>query len=208
MLKALLLDLDGTLTIKDMLDVVCDSAGKTEENEQIKSRPSSGLGSLIQRINLLQDREVKWLHSILSKDDALRPGATKLIQLAREKGLRTIVCSGNILPILQHYQQKLQLDFVLGSPVRLRDGKIEGISLEDCVFPESYKLNSVEYLFSQIGIDWSEVVAIGDSLYDTCWFEKSKISVAVGDDSEVLKMATFQVGHNLQDVIPILQEYL
>jgi HAD superfamily phosphoserine phosphatase-like hydrolase len=208
MLKALLLDLDGTLTTKDMLDVACDLLGQTEENERIKNQPSSGLDSLIERINLIQGQEVGWLQSVLFKDDALRSGAIELIQFAQEKGLRTIVCSGNILPILQYYQQKLELDFVLGSPVRLNDGKIEGISLEDYAFPEGYKLNSVEYLLSQIGLDWSEVAAVGDSLYDTCWFEKTKLSIAVGDNSEVRRASDFQVDNNLQEIIPILQEYL
>ncbi len=208
MIKAVIFDLDETLTTRDMLDWACELVEMAEENEQIKKHPSAGLGALINRINLLSGLKVDQLNSELTKTNYLRTGTESLLEFIKEQGLRTIVCSGNILPILQYYQKKLELDFVLGSPVRLLDGSIEGLTLGDYAFPDEYKFKSVDHLLSQIVIDWSDTVAIGDSPYDICWFEKSKISIAIGSNLEIQAAANYQVENNLAEVIPILQNYL
>ena len=58
MIKAVLLDFDGTLVTKDILDVACKIVGKDTEskklNEEFNSGKTSGLDALIKRINLLR----------------------------------------------------------------------------------------------------------------------------------------------------------
>lgn len=208
MIKAALLDFDGTLVSEDLLSFVSELVGKKEESLQIDhdfwTGKKSGLTGLIERINLLKGISVRQIEDKLATHDALMLGAKELIAFCKEHHIITIVSSGNILPILNYYKKILQFDYVVGSSPVMADESIVGISEEDYKHSD-YKLFESKKILSSLGITADETIAIGDTPGDKSKFLFSKFSIAINPKEEIEKYATQVIRDDLRLAIPIIE---
>lgn len=110
MIKAALLDLDCTLTTKDISTVLAEMVGKSAESHQLdldfQRGVSKGLSGLIKRINLLQGLTIAQIQEHLAAGNYLRLGAQELTEFFRANQIVTILGSGNILPVLEYYPRR------------------------------------------------------------------------------------------------------
>lgn len=83
MIKAVLLDFDGTLVNKDILDVICGIVGKEKESEEINQKFHAGtligLTPLITRINFLKGVSLSQIYGKLNENSYLAKGANELM---------------------------------------------------------------------------------------------------------------------------------
>lgn len=192
MIKAVLLDFDGTLVDTDMLSLVCGIVRKQEESEQLdadfQSGKMPGRTSLIQRINYLKgvtqiqiDKEIKGnLH--------LMPGAEELMKYFRDNKIVTILSSGNIMPILRVYQKILKIDYVIGSQPNMDGEIIQGI--EEVNFSSGdFKLDESKKILAKLGIKASETMTIGDSRADISKFKFATLTIAINPNDEIKQYA-------------------
>jgi len=111
MIKAALLDLDGTLVNADMSVTVAEIAGKEEQvhqnNLNFHKGITKGLGGLIASINLFRGITLEQIDRKLNQQDYLMPGARELTSFFRDNGIISILASGSILPVVEHYQKVL-----------------------------------------------------------------------------------------------------
>ena len=69
------------------------------------------------------------------------------------------------------------------------------------------KIEALESIFSRIGVDFSDVLAIGDSSSDERIIEKSAVGVAMGNAPDWLKeKADFVTDTNLMDGVAVAIE--
>jgi phosphoserine phosphatase len=211
MIKAALLDLDGTLVNADMSMVVAEIAGKQDEvhqnNLNFHKGVTSGLSGLIASINLFKGVTLGQIDERLSQQDYLMPGAHELLKFFRDNGIISILASGSILPVVEHYQKVLDVDYVIGSRPRIRDGVIEGISEED--YPDlDFKLFETKKILEALNIDASETVAIGDSPGDKSRFEFAATSIAINPKGGIEAFADHVITDDLNQAIPIIRGLL
>src|SRR3989304_437710 len=113
-IKVALLDFDGTLVTKDILDLLCIAVGKEAEsiklNEAFHRGELPGVTGLIARINFLTGMSKQQIFEILKPNDYLMPGARELMSFFKDHKVITILASGNIVPVLEYYQQLLGID--------------------------------------------------------------------------------------------------
>ncbi|HUC89305.1 MAG TPA: HAD-IB family phosphatase [Patescibacteria group bacterium] len=209
MIKAVLLDLDGTLVDADMSVVIAKIVDKHQEvsqnNHNFHQGITKGLEGLIASINLFKGISLSQIEERLSGNDCLMPGARALVNFLHENGIISILASGSILPILQHYQQELKLDYVIGSRPRIQDNIIMGISEDDYPHPD-FKLYESRKILEGLGIEPHETVAIGDSPGDKSKFLFAGKSIAVNPKGGIEKFADFVIVDDLSRAIPIIEE--
>lgn len=211
MLKAVLLDFDGTLVNKDILDVICGIVGKEQESEQLNNDFHSGklpgLTGLITRINFLQGVTLSQITSKLDKNTYLMSGTRELFSYLKKHSIISIIHSGNIIPILHYYQDLLDADYIIGTHPKMDGDTILGISAND--FPgRDFKVNEVKKLLEKLSIKGKETLAIGDSPADKAVFDLAGKSIAINPKGDIEKYADYVIQNSLQHVIPIIEALL
>lgn len=208
MIKAVLLDFDGTLVTRDILDVVCGLADKETESAQLNrdfhNGKSQGLTTLITRINFLQGITVDQIKTKLNQNSYFVPGVQDLFRYLHEKKIVTILNSGNILPILQYYQNLLGIDYVVGTTPQMNGNSIKGIAVAD--FPDKdFKVAGVKKILERLHIPPQETIAVGDSPADKAMFGFAGSSVAINPKSGIDLIATYKIDGDISQVIPIIE---
>src|SRR6266404_5459993 len=209
MIKAVLLDFDGTLVTRDILDILTGLQGKAAEaqseqiNRDFHAGKIAGLSPLIARINLLRGLTLKQIDAKLGEGSYLMPGAGALTDYLHDNGIISILTSGNIQPALEYYQRHLKLDYVFGSRVRVQGGVIEGISVAD--YPGTqFKLTESRKLLEGLGISAAETCAIGDSPGDRPLFEFAGTSIAINPKGGIEKDTGYVIHDDLSQAITII----
>ena len=211
MIKAALLDLDGTLVSADMSVVIAEIAGKQNEvrqnNLNFHTGVTKGLTGLVASINLFRGISLDQIDAKLNQQDYLMPGAHELLEFFRNNGIISILASGSILPVVEYYQKILNIDYVIGSRPRVRDGIIEGIAEEDYPHPD-FKLFETKKILEALNIDQAETVAIGDSPGDKSRFEFAATSIAINPKGGIEAFAGHIITDDLNKAIPIVKRLL
>lgn len=188
-IKLALLDFDGTLVDKDILDLLCRAMGKEKESEELNAAfhrgEMPGLSALITRINFLKGMTQSQIENILEQNTFLLPGVRELISYFKEHGIVTILASGNITPVLKVYQQLLGIDFIVGSEPQM-DGKTI-VGIDESAYPKdkSFKLAGIERILEKYNFSKEEIMAIGDSPSDKGMFEMSGLSIAINPKGDI-----------------------
>jgi HAD superfamily phosphoserine phosphatase-like hydrolase len=211
MLKAVLLDFDGTLVNKDILDVVCGIVGKEQESEQLNqdfhSGKLPGLTALITRINFLKGVTLTQISNKLDENAYLMPGAHELFSYFKQHSIISIIHSGNLIPILEYYKTLLNADYIVGTHPKMNGDFILGISEED--FPgKDFKVKGVINILEELSINGKEAFAIGDSPADKAIFELAEKSIAIDPKGDIDKYADYVIKGSLQYAIPVIDEFL
>ena len=206
-IKAILIDFDGTVVTKDILDVVCGIVGKEEEskkiNEEYHKGIRSGLLPLITRINFLDGVTSQQIQKKLSENDFLMPGAEQFFNFLNSNNYISILHSGNLVPILEYYQNKLNITHTIGTKPKMNGGFIDSISEEDFSGP-NFKLEDSKVILNTLNITSDEVIAIGDSPADKSVFEFAGKSIAINPKEGIEKFADYVIKDDLSKAIDII----
>jgi HAD superfamily phosphoserine phosphatase-like hydrolase len=206
-IKAALIDFDGTIVTKDLLDVFCDLAGKqqlcTEINQAFHKGKIDSIEFLIKKINLLQGLSLEDIYKKLRENSYLREGSEELLRFFQEREIKTILNSGQMIPVLQFYQRMLDIDYVIGTQPEIRDGIIYGVSPEHPI-EKGFKFKGYKSILDKLGISFEQVVALGDSPTDKKAFEYSALSIAIDPKGGVEKYADYVIRGDLRESMHII----
>lgn len=210
-MKAVLLDLDGTLVNTDMSVVLAEIVNKQDEvrqnNLNFHNGVTKGLTGLISSINLLKGVSVEQIEAKLNSQNYLMPGAIELLEFIRENRIISILASGGIIPTVEHFQKLLKIDYAIGSRPKIENGVIIGISEDDYSNPD-FKLHETKKILKSLHIDSTETVAIGDSPGDKSRFEFAAKSIAINPKGGIEVFADYVIEDDLSKVIPILKKLI
>jgi HAD superfamily phosphoserine phosphatase-like hydrolase len=215
MIRAVLLDFDGTLVTKDILDIVCGITGHEGDSRKINEAYQSGkmdtsksIEGLCTRINYLEGVTPEQIRKILDKNTYLMPGAKELIDFLNKEKIITILHSRNIEPVLKYYQDKLGIMHITCTRPKLkRDGTIIGITPED-VPARDFKLAGCKDWLAKHELTMKDALSIGDSNADLHIFNESYASIAINPKGGVEKYATHLIHNDLKKAIPIILSYI
>lgn len=207
-IRAVLIDFDGTIVNKDILDVVCGIVGKEEEsriiNEEFHKGKREGLGALIERINFLKGVSTTQIGSKLSDNDYLMSGVEEFFNFLNSKKIISILTSGNLLPILEYYQKRLGITYVAGTKPKMKGDTIISISKKD-FSGANFKLIDSKIILEKLGIKPENVIAIGDSPADEPLFKFAEKSIAINPKNGVEKYTDFKIEEDLSKAIDIIK---
>lgn len=119
----------------------------------------------------------------------LRPNAMERLEYHQQSGHRLLLLSGTPTPLLEAIGHKLGIEEVIGTPLRLRNGRYTGAS-EPPVCQGSNKILRLErYLGKTEEINWSGSWAYADSYTDLSVLERVGHPVAVYPDPPLAELS-------------------
>lgn len=211
MIRAVILDFDGTLVQHDMLDEACSIVGKQAESERLNKDfidgKTVGVHALVERINLLRGTPIQLIREKVLENPHIAKGARDLIDYLHDHHIVIIIASGNITPILEAYQQLLGASYIVGTTPQIMNGKIMSITEAERT-AQGHKLEGVKDVLSRLGISPQEALAIGDSPADKKVFEFVGTSIAINPKGSIERYATHAIEQDLSRAVPIIKSLM
>jgi len=196
--RLLVMDMDSTLITIETIDELADTVGLKPQVAAITARAMRGEieydESLRDRVALLQGLPESALDRVYDERLKLTPGAEKLLAAVRRAGIKTLLVSGGFTRITARLQPRLGLDYTCANALESSDGKLTGRIVGRIVNADG-KRDALLRVRDELGINRSQVIAIGDGANDLKFMAEAGVSIAYHAKPVVRAQATHAVNY-------------
>jgi len=174
---------DSTLVQQDVAMEMAKAAGVEKETTAILEATARGeisyTDSLQQRVALLKGRDADEIFGIMKNKLSFTAGATRLCATLKTLGYRTAVISGSFLPVAQHVQRLLELNYAFANVLEVDEssGQFTGLIGGPVITPQR-KRNLLATMANVEGCEVQQTVAVGDSVNDIPMLEMAGLGIA------------------------------
>ena len=205
--RLVMLDMDSTLIVQEVIDLLAAKAGVAEEVSAITKKAMAGemdfAQSLEARVSLLAGLNESMLSEVRS-EITLTQGAEKLIQTLHLKGHKVGVVSGGFIDVIEPILKELKIDFYRANKLQILNGKLTG-KLEGEIIDRAAKLKALVEFAKNEGVQMSQTVAIGDGANDLDMIESAGLGVAFNAKPKVAAAAATTIsGSDLSAVLLLM----
>ena len=205
--RLVMLDMDSTLIVQEVIDLLAAKAGVAEEVSAITQKAMAGemdfAQSLQARVSLLAGLNESILSAVRS-EITLTQGAKKLIQTLHLKGHKVGVVSGGFIDVIEPILKELKIDFYRANKLQILNGKLTG-KLEGEIIDRAAKLKALVEFAKNEGVQMSQTVAIGDGANDLDMIESAGLGVAFNAKPKVAAAAATTIsGSDLSAVLLLM----
>jgi phosphoserine phosphatase len=124
----------------------------------------------------------------------LSPGAEKLLAAVKRAGLKTLLVSGGFTRITGRLKPRLGLDYTYANTLESQAGKLTGRLLGGIVNAEG-KRDELVRVRDALGIERSQIIAIGDGANDLKFMAAAGVSIAYHAKPVVRSQATHALNY-------------
>ena len=182
------MDVDGTLILEEVIDLLGREAGREEEISQITSRAMRGEidfeSSLTKRVSLLGGLPVSVFDKVFNTIH-LTPNAQKFISILQKNGILVGLVSGGFTPIVERLAKSLGITYFSANQLEVKDGLLTGKLVGQIISPE-VKKETLEQWREKLKLPKERTIAIGDGANDLLMLKSAGLGVALCA-KEVLK---------------------
>lgn len=193
--KLLVCDMDSTIIQSETLDDIAESVGIGKQIKKITAKAMKGemdfRQALDERVRLLEGM-VEDVFDEIANTVQFNSGAEKLVGLARQQGLRTVLVSGGFEPIVKVVANKLGFDRYVCNCMETSNGRLTS-KLIDPVVDGDTKLNILKEECQQLSIHPSQVCAIGDGANDIQMLQAAGLGVGFQGKPLVRASTPYQI---------------
>ena len=205
--RLVMLDMDSTLIVQEVIDLLAAKAGVAEEVSAITKKAMAGemdfAQSLEARVSLLAGLNESMLSEVRG-EITLTQGAEKLIQTLHSKGHRVGVVSGGFIDVIEPILKELKIDFYRANKLQILNGELTG-KLEGEIIDRAAKLKALVEFAKNEGVQMSQTVAIGDGANDLDMIESAGLGVAFNAKPKVAAAAATTIsGSDLSAVLLLM----
>jgi phosphoserine phosphatase len=205
--RLVMLDMDSTLIVQEVIDLLAAKAGVAEEVSAITQKAMAGemdfAQSLQARVSLLAGLNESMLSEVRG-EITLTQGAEKLIQTLHSKGHRVGVVSGGFIEVIEPILKELKIDFYRANKLQILNGELTG-KLEGEIIDRAAKLKALVEFAKNEGVQMSQTVAIGDGANDLDMIESAGLGVAFNAKPKVAAAAATTIsGPDLSAVLLLM----
>ena len=205
--RLVMLDMDSTLIVQEVIDLLAAKAGVAEEVSAITQKAMAGemdfAQSLQARVSLLAGLNESMLSEVRG-EITLTQGAEKLIQTLHLKGHKVGVVSGGFIEVIEPILKELKIDFYRANKLQILNGKLTG-KLEGEIIDRAAKLKALVEFAKNEGVQMSQTVAIGDGANDLDMIESAGLGVAFNAKPKVAAAAATTIsGSDLSAVLLLM----
>ena len=201
------MDVDGTLILEEVIDLLGKEAGREEEISQITSRAMQGEldfeSSLRKRVSLLEGLPVSVFEKVFDSIH-LTPNAQEFISILQKNGILVGLVSGGFTPIVERLAKSLGIAYFSANQLEVKDGLLTGKLVGQIINPEVKKA-TLEQWRKELQFPRERTVAIGDGANDLLMLKSAGLGIAFCA-KEVLKK---EIPHHVDkrdflEVLPLI----
>ena len=174
------MDVDGTLILEEVIDLLGREAGREEEISQITSLAMRGEidfeSSLRKRVSLLEGLPVSVFDKVF-KSINLTPNAQEFISILQKNSILVGLMSGGFTPIVDRLAKSLGISYVSSNQLKVKDGLLTGKLVGQIISPE-VKKDTLEKWREELNLPKERTVAIGDGANDLLMLKSAGLGIA------------------------------
>ena len=174
------MDVDGTLILEEVIDLLGREAGREEEISQITSRAMQGEldfeSSLRKRVSFLEGLPISVFEKVFNSIH-LTPNAQEFISILQKNGIIVGLVSGGFTPIVECLAKSLGIAYFSANQLEVKDGLLTGKLVGQIINPE-IKKDTLEQWRKELQLPRERTVAIGDGANDLLMLKSAGIGIA------------------------------
>ena len=174
------MDVDGTLILEEVIDLLGREAGCEEEISQITSQAMRGEidfeSSLRKRVSLLEGLSISVFDKVF-KSIHLSPNAQEFISILQKNGILVGLVSGGFTPIVERLAKSLGISYFSANQVEVKDGLLTGKLVGQIISPQ-VKKETLEKWREKLNLPKERTVAIGDGANDLLMLKSAGLGIA------------------------------
>ena len=202
--RIVMLDMDSTLIEQEVINLLGQSAGQSNEIAQITEKAMAGdldfKSALIKRVALLKGLDQELLHRVRDQI-TLTKGAKKLIEELHHQGHKVGVVSGGFIEVIEPILKSLKVDFYRANKLKIEKGVLTG-DIDGPIIDSHAKRIALEDFATQEGISLEQTVAIGDGANDLEMIKAAGLGIAFNAKPKVAAAADTTISN--QDLSTVL----
>ena len=174
------MDVDGTLILEEVVDLLGREVGCEEEIAQLTSQAMRGEiefeTSLRKRVSLLEGLPVSVFDKVF-KSIQLTPNAQKFISILQKNGILVGLVSGGFTPIVERLAKSLDIAYFSANQLEVKDGLLTGKLVGQIINPE-VKKETLEQWRKELKLSKERTIAIGDGANDLFMLKSAGLGIA------------------------------
>ena len=204
------MDVDGTLILEEVIDLLGREAGREEEISLITSRAMRGEldfeSSLRKRVSLLEGLPVSVFDKVFNSIH-LTPNAQEFISILQKNGILVGLLSGGFTPIVARLAKSLGIAYFSANQLEVKEGLLTGKLVGQIINPE-VKKDTLEQWREELKLSKERTIAIGDGANDLLMLKSAGLGIAFCAKEVLKKEIQYHVDkRDFLEVLP-LTDYL
>ena len=174
------MDVDGTLILEEVIDLLGREAGFEEEISQITSQAMRGEldfeSSLRKRVSLLAGLPVSVFDKVFDSIH-LSPNVQEFISILQMNSIVVGLVSGGFTPIVARLAKSLGIAYFSANQLEVKDDHLTGKLVGQIINPE-VKKETLEKWREELKLPKDRTVAIGDGANDLLMLKSAGLGIA------------------------------
>ena len=201
------MDVDGTLILEEVIDLLGREAGREAEIAQLTSQAMRGElnfeTSLRERVALLKGLPDSVFEKVFNSIH-LSPNAQEFVSILQKNGILVGLVSGGFTPIVERLAKSLGITYFSANQLEVKEGFLTGKLVGAIISPE-VKQATLEKWRKEFKLPKERTVAIGDGANDLLMLKSAGLGIAFCA-KEVLKK---EIPHHVDkrdflEVLPLI----
>lgn len=174
------MDVDGTLILEEVIDLLGREAGCEEEIAQLTSQAMRGEldfeRSLRDRVSFLEGLPISVFDTVFNSIH-LSPNAQEFISILQKNGILVGLVSGGFTPIVERLAKSLDIAYFSANQLEVKDGFLTGKLVGQIINPEVKKA-TLEKWREELKLSKERTIAIGDGANDLLMLKSAGLGIA------------------------------
>ena len=174
------MDVDGTLILEEVIDLLGREAGCEEEIAQLTSQAMRGEldfeRSLRDRVSFLEGLPISVFDTVFNSIH-LSPNAQEFISILQKNGILVGLVSGGFTPIVARLAKSLDIAYFSANQLEVKDGLLTGKLVGQIINPQ-VKKETLEQWRKELKLSKERTIAIGDGANDLFMLKSAGLGIA------------------------------
>ena len=201
------MDVDGTLILEEVIDLLGREAGCEEEIAQLTSQAMRGEldfeRSLRDRVSFLEGLPISVFDTVFNSIH-LSPNAQEFISILQKNGILVGLVSGGFTPIVARLAKSLDIAYFSANQLEVKDDHLTGKLVGHIISPE-VKQATLEQWREELKLPRERTVAIGDGANDLLMLKSAGLGIAFCAKEVLKKEIQYHVDkRDFLEVLPLI----